>query len=145
MRAAMAERGSCFDSAMLPRISSASSSRGLLASTSLINFPAGLTFNGTLTSSLTVPSWSFNGAGELRIASLDIASARLNLSQGAGMLATHAGFYFSILGIPTYFEGDFYMNPGGGCSKVNITGGSFLAKPILALVLPPIIGCPVNI
>ena len=49
------------------------------------------------------------------------------------MKATRVGFYFSIIGIPTYFEGDFYMNAGGGCSKVNITGGSFLAKPILAL------------
>ena len=60
------------------------------------------------------------------------------------MRATRAGFYFSIIGIPVYFEGDFYMNPGGGCSKVNLTGGSFLARPILALVLPGVIGCPVN-
>ena len=34
------------------------------------------------------------------------------------MKATRVGFYFSIIGIPTYFEADFYMNGGGGCSKV---------------------------
>ena len=56
-----------------------------------------------------------------------------------------SGFYFSILGIPTYFEGDFYMRPAGGCEKVNITGGSFLMRPLLALVLPGVVGCPVNI
>jgi len=111
----------------------------------LINFPLGITFRGSFTSSLTTPSWSLNGSGKLRIASIQVASARLNLSQAAGMKATRAGFYFSILGIPVYFEGDFYMNPGGGCSKVNLTGGSFLARPILALVLPGVIGCPVNI
>jgi hypothetical protein len=61
------------------------------------------------------------------------------------MKATRVGFYFSIIGIPVYFEGDFYMNAGGGCSKVDITGGSFLAKPILALALPSVIGCPVHI
>jgi hypothetical protein len=61
------------------------------------------------------------------------------------MRATRVGFYFSIIGIPTYFEGDFFLKAGGGCDKVNITGGSFLAKPILALVLPGVIGCPVNI
>ena len=74
-----------------------------------------------------------------------MAQARLNLSQTAGMRATRVGFYFSIIGIPTYFEADFYMKPEGGCSKVNITGGSLLARPILALVLPGVIGCPVNI
>ena len=109
-----------------------------------INFPLGVTFKGSFTSSLLNPSWSLNGSGKLQIASLQIASARLNLSQGVGMRATRAGFYFSIIGIPVYFEGDFYMNPGGGCSKVNLTGGSFLARPILALVLPGVIGCPVN-
>jgi hypothetical protein len=112
---------------------------------SVINFPAGVTFNGTFTSSLTEPSWSLHGTGRLRLASIEVASARLSFSQQAGMKATRAGFYFSIIGIPTYFEGDFYLKPGGGCEKVNITGGSFLAKPILALVLPGVIGCPVHI
>ncbi len=110
-----------------------------------INFPLGISFNGTLTSSLTQPTWSLNGSGRLRLASIDVAAARLNLSQTAGMRATRVGFYFSIIGIPTYFEGDFYMKAGGGCDKVNITGGSFLAKPLLALILPGVIGCPVNI
>jgi len=109
----------------------------------LTNFPLGITFRGSLTSSLTNPSWSLTGSGRLRLASIDVASARLTLSQGVGMKATRVGFYFSIIGIPTYFEGDFYMNSGGGCSKVNITSGSFLAKPILKLVLPGVIGCPV--
>jgi hypothetical protein len=112
---------------------------------SLINFPLGISFNGSFTSSLTEPSWSLNGAARFRIASIDVASARVNLSQTAGMRATRVGFYFSIIGIPTYFEGDFYLLPTGGCSKVNITGGSFLAKPLLALVLPGVIGCPVYI
>ena len=107
---------------------------------SLINFPLGITFKGSFTSSLTNPSWSLNGSGKIRIASIQIASARLNLSQAVGMKATRAGFYFSILGIPVYFEADFYMNPGGGCSKVNLTGGSVLARPILALVLPGVLG-----
>ncbi len=110
-----------------------------------INFPLGVVFNGTLVSSLTQPTWSLNGSGKLQIGSFTIATARLSLSQTAGMKATKAGFYFSIIGIPTYFEGDFYMKPGGGCDHVNITNGSFLAKPILALALPPIIGCSVNI
>ena len=114
-------------------------------SVSLINFPLGITFNGSFTSSLTNPSWSLNGSGRFRIGSIDVASARLTLSQGVGMRATRVGFYFSIIGIPTYFEGDFYMKPTGGCDHVNITGGSFLAKPILALALPGVIGCPVNI
>lgn len=112
---------------------------------SLINFPLGITFNGSFTSSLTTPSWSLNGSGRFRIASIDVASARLTLSQGAGMQGTRVGFYFSIVGIQTYFEGDFYLKPGGGCSRVDITGGSFLAKPLLKLVLPGVIGCPVNI
>ena len=112
---------------------------------SLINFPAGMTFSGSFTSSLTSPSWSLHGTGRFRIASIDVASARLSLSQTAGMKATRVGFYFSIIGIPTYFEGDFYLKPGGGCEKVDITGGSFLAKPILALALPGVIGCPVHI
>jgi hypothetical protein len=111
---------------------------------SLINFPLGITFNGTFTSSLTTPSWSLNGTGAFRIASIQLASARLSLSQGVGMKATRVGFYFDIIGIPTYFEGDFYMKPTGGCSKVVITGGSFLAKPLLLLVLPGVIGCPVS-
>ena len=75
--------------------------------------------------------------------SIEVASARLSLSQTAGMKATRVGFYFAIIGIPTYFEGDFYMKSTGGCDKVNITAGSFLAKPILKLVLPGVIGCPV--
>jgi hypothetical protein len=111
----------------------------------MTNFPLGVRFNGSFTSSRTTPAWSLHGSGQLRIASLNIASARLNLSQAAGMKATRAGFYFSIIGIPTYFEADFYMKPTGGCSKVDITGGSLLARPILALVLPGVIGCPVNI
>ncbi len=37
------------------------------------------------------------------------------------------------------------MLPGGGCSKVDLTGGSFLARPLLALVLPGVVGCPVYI
>jgi len=112
---------------------------------SLINFPLGINFNGSFTSSLTNPSWSLNGSGKFRIGSIQVASARLNLSQGLGMKATRVGFYFSIIGIPIYFEGDFYLKPGGGCDKVNITGGSFLARPLLALALPGAIGCPVNI
>lgn len=112
---------------------------------SLANFPAGLQINGTLTSSLTRPTWSLSGAARFRLGSLDIASARLTLSQAEGMKATRVGFYFSILGIPTYFEGDFYMRPTGGCDKVNITGGGPIAKLILVTVLPGAIGCPVNI
>jgi hypothetical protein len=112
---------------------------------SVINFPAGMTFQGTFTSSRVNESWSLNGSGQFRIASIQVASARLSLSQGVGMKATRVGFYFDIIGIPTYFEGNFYMKPGGGCSKVDITGGSLLAKPILALVLPGVVGCPVNI
>ncbi len=108
-----------------------------------INFPAGITFNGSLTSRLDQPTWQLNGSGRFRIASIDVASARLSLSQTAGMKATRVGFYFAIIGIPTYFEGDFYMKSTGGCDKVNITAGSFLAKPILKLVLPGVIGCPV--
>ena len=94
---------------------------------------------------LTVPSWSLNGSGKLRIASIEIASARLALSQGVGMRATRAGFYFSLIGIPFYFEADFYLKAGGGCDRVNITGGSFLMRPLLAIALPGVIGCPVNI
>ena len=112
---------------------------------SLINFPLGITFNGSFTSSLTEPTWSLNATGRLQIASLNIAQARLTLSQTAGMRSIRTGFYFSIIGISTYFEGDFYLKPEGGCTKVNITGGSFLAKPLLALVLPGVIGCPVYI
>jgi hypothetical protein len=114
-------------------------------SVSVINFPAAILFNGSFTSSLTEPTWSLNGTGRFRIASIDVASARLSLSQTAGMRATRVGFYFAILGIPTYFEGNFYMNSTGGCSRVDITGGSLLAKPLLALALPGVVGCPVNI
>ena len=112
---------------------------------SLINFPLGLQINGTLTSSLTRPTWSLTGAARFRIGSLDIASARVTLSQTEGMRATRVGFYFSILGIPTYFEGDFYLRSTGGCDKVNITGGGPIAKLILVTVLPGVVGCPVHI
>jgi hypothetical protein len=111
---------------------------------STINFPLGVNFNGTFTSSLTQPSWSLSGSGNLRIASLTIASARLNISQLAGMKATSAGFYFTVLIFPAYFEADFYMKPGGGCDRVDITGGSFLLRPLLRLALPGVVGCPVN-
>ena len=111
---------------------------------STINFPLGVNFNGTFTSSLTQPSWSLSGSGNLRVASLTIASARLNLSQLAGMKATSAGFYFTVLIFPAYFEADFYMKPGGGCDRVDITGGSFLLRPLLRLALPGVVGCPVN-
>ncbi|MEZ5311502.1 MAG: hypothetical protein R2735_13110 [Microthrixaceae bacterium] len=109
----------------------------------LTNFPAGLTLNGSLTSSLTSPSWTLNGQARFRIGSLDIASARIKLSKSEGMQATRAGFYFRIIGIPTYFEGDFYLKPAGGCDKVVLTGGSFLARPLLKALLPDVIGCPV--
>ncbi len=112
---------------------------------STINFPLGINFSGSLTSSLTTPSWSLNGSAQFRIGSLDIANARVKLTQGAGARVTRGGFYFSILFIPTYFEADFHLLPGGGCSKVDITGGSLLARPLLALALPSVVGCPVNI
>lgn len=111
---------------------------------SMINFPLGITFNGSFTSSLTHPSWSLNGTGRFRLASIDVASARLSLSQTAGMKATRVGFYFSIIFIPTYFEADFYMKPTGGCEKVTITGGSIIARPLLKGLLPGVVGCPVN-
>ncbi|MFZ4518606.1 MAG: hypothetical protein ACOYOP_09465 [Microthrixaceae bacterium] len=107
------------------------------------NFPLGVTFRGTFTSSLLTPSWSLAGSGKLQIIGLTIASARLTLSQAAGMKATSAGFYISIIGIPTYLEADFYMKPEGGCSKVQLTGGSFLARPLATLILPGLVGCPV--
>lgn len=114
--------------------------RGSIATT---NFPLGVIIDGSFTSSRTVPTWSLSGSGRLRIGSLDIASARITLAQTAGMKATRTGFYLSIIGIPTYLEADFYMNAGGGCSKVQLTGGSFLARPIASLILPGIVGCPV--
>jgi hypothetical protein len=101
-------------------------------------------FNGSFTSKLNEPTWSLTGSGSFRIASIQLASARLKLSQTAGMQATRAGFYFNILFIPTYLEADFYMRPEGGCSRVNLTGGSFLARPIAALALPGLVGCPVS-
>ena len=58
------------------------------------------------------------------------------------MKATRMGFYFNIIGINFYFEGDFYLTPAGGCDHVDITGGSFLMKPALKLVLPGVINCP---
>jgi len=110
----------------------------------MTNFPLGITINGSFTSSLTNPSWSLSGYGRVRIASIDVASARVSLSQGVGMKATRMGFYFNLIGINFYFEGDFYLKSGGGCDHVTITGGSFLMKPLLTLVLPGVIGCPVN-
>lgn len=110
-----------------------------------LNFPFGVSFNGTFTSSLTSPTWSLHGSGQLRLGSLTVAKARLSLSHTAGMAATNSGFYFSIVGISTYFEANFYMAPGGGCDHVQITQGPLLAKPILALALPGVIGCPVSI
>lgn len=110
----------------------------------MTNFPLGISINGSFTSKLTNPSWSLNGYGRVRLASIDVASARVSLSQGVGMKATRMGFYFNLIGINFYFEGDFYLKPTGGCEKVNITGGSFLMKPLLTLVLPGVIGCPVN-
>ncbi len=110
----------------------------------VINFPLGIDFNGTFVSSRTTPSWKLHGSGRFRIASIEVASARLTLDQQAGMKATRVGFYFAIIGIPTYFEADFYMKPEGGCSKVDITGGSIIARPLLKLVLPGVIGCPVH-
>jgi hypothetical protein len=112
---------------------------------STINFPLGITFNGSLTSSLTNPSWTLNGSARFRIASIDIANARVRLESGAGARVTRGGFYFAILGIPTYFEADFHLLPGGGCSSVDITGGSLLARPLLAAALPGVVGCPVYI
>jgi hypothetical protein len=109
----------------------------------LTNFPLGIQFSGSFTSRLDVPTWTLNGQGRFRIASIDVATARLTLSQTAGMKATRVGFYFSIIGIPTYLEADFYLKSTGGCEKVNLTGGSFLARPIAALALPAVVGCPV--
>jgi hypothetical protein len=111
---------------------------------SLINFPLAIVFNGSFTSRLDQPTWSLMGQGRFRIASIDVASARLTLSQTAGMKATRVGFYFAIVGIPTYLEADFYLNPAGGCDKVQLTGGSWLARPIAAIALPSVVGCPVH-
>ena len=108
------------------------------------NFPLGVIIDGSFVSSRTVPSWTLSGARRLRIGSLDIASARLSLSQTAGLRATRTGFYLSIIGIPTYLEADFYMKGGGGCERVQLTGGSFLARPLATLILPGIVGCPVD-
>jgi hypothetical protein len=107
------------------------------------NFPLGVTLRGTFTSSLQNPSWSLTGSGRLTLFSLTIAGARISLSQGEGAAATRAGFYLSIIGIPTYLEADFYLAPTGGCSKVQLTGGSFLARPLATLILPGVVGCPV--
>ncbi len=109
-----------------------------------VNFPLGIDFRGSFTSKLSEPTWALDGSGSFRIGPIQLASARLKLSQTAGMQATRVGFYFNILFIPTYLEGNFYMRAEGGCSKVDLTGGSFLARPIAALVLPGVIGCPVN-
>lgn len=113
-------------------------------SITMTNFPLGVTFSGSLTSSLNEPTWSLNGTGNLRIASINVASARLSLSQTAGMRATRVGFYFTVLIFPSYFEGDFYMKPAGGCEKVNITGGGLLVKALLPGPLSGVLGCPVH-
>lgn len=110
----------------------------------MTNFPLGITINGSFTSSLTNPSWSLSGYGAVRLASINVASARVSLSQGVGMKATRMGFYFNLIGINFYFEGDFYLKPTGGCDHVTITGGSFLMRPLLRLTMPGVIGCPVN-
>jgi hypothetical protein len=60
------------------------------------------------------------------------------------MKATRVGFYFTLIGIPFYFEGDFYMKASGGCDHAVITGGSFLMRPLLRSTLPGAIGCPVT-
>lgn len=109
------------------------------------NFPAAITFGGSFTSSLMVPTWSLTGYGAFRLGPINVLNARLSLSQQAGMMATRLGFYFAILGIPTYFEGDFYMKPSGGCDHVNITSGNFITRGLLKVVLPGAIGCSVNI
>ena len=109
------------------------------------NLPLGIVFNGTITSKLTEPTWQLNGTGRFRIASINVATARLSLSHTAGMAATRVGFYFSILGIPTYFEGDFFLKPEGGCTKVDITNGGILVRLLLKAALEPSLGCPVNI
>jgi len=109
------------------------------------NFPAAITFSGSFTSSLTVPTWSLKGSGAFSLGPINVLNARLSLSRTAGMQATRLGFYFAIIGIPTYFEGDFYMKPAGGCDHVNITSGNIITRGLLKLVLPGAIGCDVNI
>lgn len=110
----------------------------------LINFPLGIQFSGSFTSRLDQPTWSLNGQGKFRLGPIDVASARLSLSQTAGMKATRVGFYFTILFIPTYLEADVYLKSTGGCDKIHLTGGSFLARPIAAGLLPGVVGCPVS-
>lgn len=114
-------------------------------SVTFTNFPAGIDFSGSLTSSLTVPTWTLNGTGAFHLGPINVLNARLSLSHVAGMKATRLGFYFAIIGIPTYFEGDFYMKPSGGCDHVDITSGNFITRGLLALVLPGAIGCAVNV
>ena len=84
------------------------------------------------------------GAGQFRIASIQVLSARISLSQGVGMKATRVGFYFNVIGIRAYFEADFYMKPTGGCSQIDITGGSLLLRVFLPPILSPAVGCPVT-
>lgn len=110
----------------------------------LSSFPLGLTIKGSLTSSLHTETWSLNGQAKVKIASIELASARLKLSHTDGMAATNAGFYFRIIGIPTYLEGDFYLTPSGGCDHVKLTGGSFLARPIARATLPGVLNCSVS-
>lgn len=110
----------------------------------LASFPLGLTIKGSLTSSLHTETWSLSGQAKVKIASIELASARLKLSHTDGMAATNAGFYFRIIGIPTYLEADFYLTPSGGCDHVKLTGGSFLARPIARVTLPGVIGCSVT-
>jgi len=148
-------RGDLFGSLQLDSWAVANFSGSVLASpdqvtlsgsgrVTLVNFPLGMTFNGSFTSSRSQPSWSLHGTGQFRIGSIDVAGARLSLTHGAGMRATRVGFYFSILFIPTYFEADFHMKPTGGCEKVVITGGSIIARPLLKAALPGVVGCPVS-
>ena len=80
----------------------------------LINFPLSITFSGSFTSRLDQPTWQLNGSGRFPVGSITVASARLSLSQTAGIEATRAGFYLSIIGIPTYLEADFYLKSTGG-------------------------------
>lgn len=109
----------------------------------LASFPLGLTLKGSLTSSLHTETWSLSGQAKVKIASIELASARLKLGHTDGMAATNAGFYFRIIGIPTYLEADFYLTPSGGCDHVKLTGGSFLARPIARATLPGVLGCSV--
>jgi hypothetical protein len=109
------------------------------------NFPLGVTLSGSFTEALGSQSWTFSGAGGLHLGPINVASARLNFAHDTGMNVDHVGFYFSILFIPTYFELNIKLNPSGGCDNIKIVGGSFLAAPALALILPALVDCPVSL